>query len=75
MRYSATYGISTIMQLNQRTPYLNARLQKQGLITRATTSSLWRGFLMMQSALTTLTGFDGRIDLSACLVTALRVGA
>ena len=73
--YPAIYGNAIIMQWNQRTPPLNAKLPRRGLITRATTPNFWRGFRMTLPASTILTGFDGRTGLSARRVTALRAGA
>ena len=73
--YSAIYGNAMIAPWNQRALHRNESLLQRGLMTRATTPSLWRGFRMMQPAWTTLTGFDGRAALNAHRVTAPRAGA
>ncbi len=73
--YSAIYGNAMIAPWNQRAFYHNGGLLKRGLITRATTPSLWRGLRMMQPASTTLTGLDGGTALNVRRVTDPRVGA
>lgn len=72
--YPSIYGKVTITQWNQRMLPL-VSLPKRGLITRVTTPIFWRGFRMTLPALTTLTGFDGKVGLSARRVMELRAGA